>query len=90
MDVGEHGNAEPLANARDQVEPAVDPGTAEGIAALTVRLVVGGFEDISDAEAGGDFRSLAADARGDLLGFEHARPRDEEERRVSSDRNCPD
>ena len=85
--IGEHRNFVACAYIVQDFQSPLDSGPAEGIVALTVGFVIGGFEDISDAETAGDFFRPCADLICELLRFRNAGACNEEKRRTSADRD---
>ena len=57
-----------------------DAGAAEGVDGGAVGLVVAGFEDVRDAEVGGDALDGVGHAAGVRLGLDDAGAGDEEQR----------
>ena len=89
VDVGQDRHAEPRrARARGSAGPR-QPGTAERAARRAVRLVVRRLEDERHARARGRCRGWrSASLERVRLAFDHARARDEQQRRAAADRSA--
>ncbi len=85
MDVGGDGKAVPLPHLREDAKPLGFARPAVRCPGGTVRLVERSLEHHGEGEPGGEIREESGDGQGELLGFEDARPRDEQGRAPGAD-----
>src|SRR5690606_30158944 len=85
MHVGQHRQAELLLDRLQHLEAAVEAEAAEALSRAAVRLVVGGLEDVGDAQLAADLLHLAGDVEAHLLGLGDAGSGDEKEGLVEAD-----
>ena len=83
--VGEHRHPDRAAHLREHLEPSLDAWPAKARARGAVRLVVGGFENVGDAEPAGDFFQTAGDLLRECRALDHARSGDQEQRLPRAD-----
>ena len=79
VNVGEDRTAEALFDSGENLEALREAGSAKRFAAGAVGLVERRLEDERNAQLGGEPDEVLRDGVGERLGFEHARPGDEEE-----------
>ncbi len=79
VDVGEDGEAGGFGYGAEDAAPFGEAGAAEAADGGAVGLVVAGFEDVGDAEVGGDALDGVGHGAGMLLGLDDAGAGDEEE-----------
>ena len=77
--VGEHGQADFLLHAGEDPQPFDQTGTAKGLSAGAIRLVEAALEDGRDSVLLRGVRHLARLAQRELLAFDHARTRDDDQ-----------
>jgi hypothetical protein len=80
VDVGEDGEAVLLGDAAEDACAFSEAGAAEAVDGGAVGLVVAGFEDVGDAEVGGDALDGVGHAAGVRLGLDDAGAGDEKQR----------
>ena len=79
MDVSQNGQAGALADGSEDAAAFDEAGAAEAADGGAVGFVVAGFEDVGDAEVGGDALDGVGHGAGMLLGLDDAGAGDEEE-----------
>ena len=85
MHVGEDRHADLAADLVEQLEAGFEPRTARRDARAAVGLVVGGLEDVGDAEARAHFLHVPGDLDAQFERLSGARTGDQEERMVETD-----
>src|SRR6185312_13493053 len=83
--VGEHWHTDLALHLAEDAQPLLHARTAEAGAGGTVGLVEAGLEDEVHAEPGGDLLQRARGIQLQLLGLDHARTGDQEQRLVQTD-----
>ncbi len=79
VDIGGGGDVEGSADVGDEVEPGVEAGSSGGGDGGAVGFVVGGFEDVLQAELGAAIAELGADGEAKFAGFGDAGSADDEQ-----------
>src|SRR5439155_6222155 len=87
--VGEDRDAVARPNAGEDLEALVDPGTAVGAEARSIRLVVARLEDEGNAERRRDLLEARRDLGRVARVLDHARARDQEERARPAGQRLP-
>jgi hypothetical protein len=85
VDVGEHGDTDLLAHARERQEALLEPGSAKALARGAIGLVEGGLEYERNAESLGDVAQPPRHIDHQRLALDDARPGDQKERPIGAD-----
>ena len=88
MHIGQHRHADLSLHLGQNRQPLVNAEAAERLARTTIRLVVGGLEDVRNAKFGANLLHLPGNIQTQLPGFRHTRASDQKQRLIETNRKA--